>query len=486
MRSTIRRSGNIIQILPANEAILIPELTFTKRKQTGGNAKDCEYIPTMLYKQVDGTLVCPAGLTNRVAALLRAAGHEVVFEDRRDNHLPEPDLTRLPQLRKLQDDTLARIIVNDGGVIEEPTGAGKTFLIQVICRIWPKARIIICSYSKDIVRMFYNALNEQLPPHEIGMVGGGMHEMGRRITCAVDRSLMKCDVANADIFIYDEVHRAAAEMTKSVIYTCRKARMYGFSASPTGRGDNADLETEAMFGPIIAKHTYQEIQGTGAIVPMIAFRVGTDHLPKVIYSTTSALDRNGLWRNKHRNELIGQMVEWYEQYFGKDTQILVSVKTVEHAVHLSRYLPTFQMVYAAMNTERRQRYERDGLIRPGEHPITSDRREQLRLDFESGKLRRAIATGVWSTGVNFSGLNCVIRADGAGSVIANTQIPGRATRAVDGKEFGVVIDFDDVFSTTLEGRSDKRFAVYRKKGWTIQDIVKDAAVYQQMREAAKA
>lgn len=449
----------------------MPVLQYTKRIQKGGSGRDCEYQERQLCQLHEGTLVAPAGMTSRVAAAIRAEGHQVQFQDLRSKHLPPPDLSKLEPLRAGQEAVLAAIIGSDGGIIEAPTGAGKSFLIRQICRIWPTAHIVITCYSKDIIRMIYNDLLELLPPEEVGLVGDGECQNDRRVLCVVDRSLMKVDLEQVDILLYDEVHRAAAEQTKDTLYKCRNARMWGFSASPKGRADGSDLETEAMFGPQIATLTYEEVQETGAIVPILVFRVSCAHLPPVNVQTTAAIERHALWRNQDRNELIASMVKWVEQFFPPDQQILISVKTLEHAVHLGSLLPDFKLIYATMKPDKRLRWERWGLIKPGEHPLTAQAREQARLDFKSGKLRRAIATGVWSTGVDFPALNVVIRADGQRSSIQATQIPGRATRSNNGqKDYGVVIDFDDVFHGTLSDRAAGRFRHYRKKGWAIETI----------------
>lgn len=225
-----------------------------------------------------------------------------------------------------------------------------------------------------------------------------------------------------------------------------------------------------MFGSQIATLTYEEVQRTGAIVPMLVFKVSCAHLPGINVQTPTALERHGLWRNKDRNILISQMIKWIEQYFPPDQQILISVKSVEHAVHLGQFLPDFKLIYSAMDPDKRKRWEKWGLIREGDHPLTAQSREQARQDFRAGKLRRVIATGVWSTGVDFPGLNVVVRADGQRSSIQATQVPGRATRSTDGKEYGIVIDFDDTFHDTLANRATGRFRHYRKKGWALETI----------------
>ena len=466
----IRRAGNVIEIVPDLVNVLGPELTFTQRVQCSGNFREVEYNDVAVYRVENGKLFTNAGLTTRICNKLRSSNIPFMIEDMRQKRLPEPSLDMLEPLREKQDDVIARIIVSDGGIIEAPTGSGKSFMIRQICRMWYKCRIIICSPFTDVLKQIYQELLETLPSDQIGFVGAGRDQSDRRVVCCVDKSLRKCDLDNVDIFMFDEVHRAAAPGNKEVIARVHNARMYGFSASVNGRSDRGDLETEAMFGPIICQLSYQDVQKTGSIVPITAYVVDCSSVATVEAHTTTSLERNGLWRNYDRNHLISDVVDWVLSQYGQAIQILISVKTVEHAVYLSALLPSFTLVYASMSPEKRLMWERKKLIKTGEHPITSKQRDYYRNEFKAATLKRAIATGIWSTGVDFPQLNVLIRADGQSGPIQNTQIPGRVSRSAAGKEFGIVVDFDDCFEDTLKGRASRRMAMYRKKGWPTHRI----------------
>ncbi len=229
-----------------------------------------------------------------------------------------------------------------------------------------------------------------------------------------------------------------------------------------------------MFGPIIHRSTYQEVQKTGAIVPVRVYRIRTDHIRNVDYSNSTALERNCLWRHEDRNDLVVQAVRWIQSNYGPDLQILIMVKTVEHAVFLGAKLPDFAICYGSMDPDKREMWERWKLLPPGKHPLTASDKARMQDDFAKGKLRRCIATGssngVWSTGIDFPHLNAMIRADAQSGSILNTQIPGRVSRKSEGKEYGLLFDFNDLFNSTLKRRAEKRFSGYRKKGWEIQEL----------------
>jgi superfamily II DNA or RNA helicase len=438
-----------------------------------GNPRDIEYTQVELFHvEDDGSLVVPAGLTSRVCDFIRGMKYEVRFEDLREAKPLQPAFHRLMPLIGRQPDIVASIVASDCGVIESPTGSGKSFCIRMLCLLYPNVKIIICSPFTPLLRGMHEELSKILTPNELGLVGDGSKETDRRVTLTTDRSLIKCDLDGCRIFIFDEVHRAASPETSKVISRIRNARMFGFSASPYGRSDKADLETEALFGPRICQVTYQEAVEDGSVAPVRVLIYSCEGVRPVEFGTTSALDRHGLWRNVGRNMLIAKAITDARERLGEDAQIMVSVTTVEHAVFLKRYLPGFELVYASMKKEKMARWIEGGLLPKDYKPLDSEAREELRKRFASGDLRCAIATGTWSTGVDFPKLDVLVRADSQAGIIPSTQIPGRVTRA--GKEAGYVVDFDDSHNGTLNGRALRRLGVYKKKGWGLEWILPKA------------
>ena len=174
--------------------------------------------------------------------------------------------------------------------------------------------------------------------------------------------------------------------------------------------------------------------------------------------------RWGLWRNERRNSIISAEAKT----FGDDEQVLIMVTTFEHAVHLKQHLPDFTLCYAERSDDTAfDRYVKAGMLSADEPKMTVQRRAQLREDFTSGKLKKVIATDVWSTGVSFNGLSILIRADARGSEIMDAQIPGRVCRLDQktGKQEGLLIDCLDQFDSGYREAARKRRKNYEAKGW---------------------
>jgi len=89
------------------------------------------------------------------------------------------------------------------------------------------------------------------------------------------------------------------------------------------------------------------------------------------------------------------------------------------------------------------------------------------LDFETGKLRRVIATGSWGTGIDCVNLDVMVNVSGMRSSIDAIQWAGRNSRIHDGKKFGIIIDSRDRWDKWAYGRASERLRLYAKKGWDI-------------------
>lgn len=466
MNVVVERGPRFVRVTPPCEEILSEALSYWRRVRAPGGSMSFSKVSCCKVK--NDSLYAPEGLTARICSLLK--NFELKYLDRRTKVLPAPNFNLLDPLREGQEDMIAAISIGDGGIIEAPTGGGKSHIIKQICKMWPGARIIICCHSREIIRSIYRDLLEIFSSDDVGMVGaGGRHE--RRITCAVDKSLALCSLDKCDLFISDEVHRAVSPGNLKVLSNLEHARKFGFSATPAGRGDGADMEIECFFGPRICTQTYQQVQRTGAIVPIEVLTFEAGHLPPINFDDMVRLERWAIWRNKERNKLIAESLRWLRKELGdEDPQILIMVKTVDHAVHLGTLLPDFQLMYAGMDSAKRKSWVDKGMLDPAVHPLSSERRREMFDEFRAGTLKRIISTPCWSTGVDFPGLNVLVRADAQSSPIANVQIPGRVSRSANGKKVGFMLDYNDAFNRVLGARYLKRAAIYRRKGWKTVDL----------------
>lgn len=421
-------------------------------------------------------LACGAGYLSRVQHGLRQAGVSFSYEDRtkepRERLQPDWDLLAWCDFRPGQREALQTLADTERGMVVWPTGLGKSFFTMTFCQLMSQARILVTTSHLDPLLDLYRNISSRVP--NVGITCSRRREAGGRVqVCSVgclDRMLEFAP----DIVLADEVHEMATESRLEMLTPFIDARMIGMSANFRQRSDQADFELEGLFGEVVAHKTYQEGVDDGSIVPIEvlwrSFGAGA-YNPAESFTKDNDRERWGIWRNYERNQMIvGDALSWGDQ------QVLISVRTLEHALALRKTLPEFEICYSPSaksadarsdSARRRQRLIQDGLLDPHAPEMTPERREGIKRAFESGHLRKVIATTVWKRGVNFRDLGVLIRADATRSQIDATQITGRLSRTTDNwdKQKGVLIDYLDEFDPAFSSRATARSSHYRQEQW---------------------
>jgi superfamily II DNA or RNA helicase len=425
-----------------------------------------------LFRYENGKLIVLGGYLARIGSQLKRLGCRVALQDtspprkRPDAFKPEwANMEGRIEFRARQEECLRLLSRVPCGIIKAVTGFGKTTLIGAAALLFPEAKIHVVTKSVDVAERIVRSLKRFVP--KVGMVGDGSKHW-ERVTVITAGSLAHSD-GDADFLFCDEVHQlATVNFSTSLAQRYKHSRNFGLSATPYARMDNAHAVLEPLFGPMIFELTYQEAVELGLVVPIRVrwLPIRMTFNPAERYSNRVARKRYGVWTNADRNRMIADAVREYP-----DThQILILVETIEHAVHLGSLLPEFTLVYSSMFPSDCNNYKKRGLLPKDYKPLSDYDKHQLRNKFESGELRKVIATDVWATGVDFEQLNVLVRADDRDSDIVDVQGPGRVSRLYtapngDKKEFGEVIDCMDTFDPTFYRKSTGRRNSYKLLGW---------------------
>lgn len=428
-----------------------------------------ENIECFVLKRYDGVdhLLTTAGHERSLKRMLKKAGYLVNFKDIRPMTRPGVFVPRWENVkgvifRTKQKELLEKMISVDRGQIWYPTGAGKSFLAQLVCQVLPKARIVITTKHQAVLKDIYEALRKKLPSVGI-LCSSKKKHIGARVMCVSSGSLHKARDWKPDLIIADEIHELATPNMLEKLSRFQFCRMIGMSANHGDRMDGADFELEGLFGPLVAKLTYQEAVDAGLIVPIeVHWRTARFKWNPADGYKDTLMEKFGLWQHVARNKKIARDA----QCFPSD-QVLITVKTMEHALHLKKYLPEFKICYGPIGPERMKSFKKRGLVSKNFKQLTPGERDYLKRSFENGDLKKVIATPIWNRGVNFHRLQVLIRADGTASMIDGTQIPGRLSRLCKAlkKQCGILIDYQDQFDDRLAGKAETRKRGYGRKGW---------------------
>lgn len=454
------------------DKILKDTATYIHRHQVREPGRAPRYIgvPTELFSVQGDWLYFPCGLLDKITKVLAKANYQPQFTDLRKKKLLSPNLTKLTGLRPGQLEVLTAIVGADNGVVDALTGFGKGVVIEKVVELYPKQKHLVVTKSKSVCNQLYTRLKARFD--SAGMWNSDKHLAGNPLV-ATSGSLGHLELDKFDIVQLDEVHELLTPSFLEYYPRFEGCKMISYSASPDQRMDNSNLALEAYFGTKICKVDYKEGVDLGLVVPMEVWQVNWNCEPVDVisrYQSDVRRMRTAYWANTARNYAISRVI--YEtvpfRIAEKDPQILILVDKIEHALELKKVLPDFELVYGSMSDDTAKAFKKCNLLT--EEPLTKKQVEERRKNFSAGTLKRVIATGVWSTGVDFPQLSVIVRADGGASAIKDIQMPGRVCRLAPGKEKGILVDFGDFFDFWAARRSKSRFENYEAKKWEIVKV----------------
>lgn len=452
--------------------ILRKEFQYLHRSQVREPGRAPRYVsnPVDLYAMQDGWMYFPCGLQERCLAVLAKAGYKPELTDLRPNKLSTPDTSKLVGLRPGQLGVIQDIVKADLGIVDALTGFGKGVVIEKVIQLYPKQKHAVITKSKTVCNQLYQRLKAVFP--KAGVWNSDKHIEGNPLV-ATAGSLGGLELEKFDVVQLDEVHELLIPTFLEYYPAFGGCKMISYSASPDQRLDNTALAMEAYFGPKICKVDYQDGVDLGLVVPIEVWKVDWDTEPVDVlrgYKSDVRRMRLGYWAHLARNTAISRVVyeEIPKRVAEKDPQILILVDKIEHALELKKVLPDFEVVYGNMDEESAEGFRQAKLLTG--NPLTKKQVEEIRKKFTAGTLKRAIATSIWSTGVDFPQLSVIIRADGGASPIKDIQMPGRVCRISAGKEKGILVDFADSYDVWTARRSKNRFESYEEKKWEVLKV----------------
>jgi superfamily II DNA or RNA helicase len=281
--------------------------------------------------------------------------------------------------------------------------------------------------------------------------------------CSLD-SLEKLNPDDVRLLLIDEPHAIAAPSRILGMSKFKHARILGCGATTTGRFDGADILVEGLIGPVLYEKTFLEAVKEGAICTIKVFFI------RVPFDAFWCDNRDVAYKrlvfaNHEFNNIIRRISS---EIIPQDWQTLIFADQAKQIDLIEACVADGVSAIASRMTAKERRAKFD--------------------DMKAGTIKRCIATSIYSTGVTFPDLRCVINASGGGGSITGTQKPGRLAQIRPGKKAGYVFDFLFVprewedHENGKYGRDDKwssvvidcksRMRVYRDNGYEIQ-IVSD-------------
>jgi len=195
-----------------------------------------EYL--RFYAFQDGAVTIPRGALGLLLYFCKELGIRFEIIDNR-RALPEVDFTFTGNLKGYQRQAAKDILSRDFGVLQAPTGSGKTVMALSIIAAHRQPTLIIC-HSKELLNQWIERIVQFLaiPRAEIGIIGNGKRLIGDKITVGIVNSVYPiAEEIREHIghLVIDECHRTPSRtFTEAVnVFDCKF--MLGLSATPWRR-----------------------------------------------------------------------------------------------------------------------------------------------------------------------------------------------------------------------------------------------------------
>ena len=432
---------------------------------------------------------------------------------------PEPDYSVLSgvELRSGQAEALASIVTARTGMICSTIGFGKSFIISLLCRMYPTLNILVVCPSGEVVKELYRDISK-VCPGQTGLLNMDNTEVnGKRIIVTTTKSMAKLDPKQVQLMLFDECHSVGYNATGNDVLKFCFCRRFGFTATPI-RNQGDYIAMESLFGPVLQEISFAQAEAAGSVTPISYMMFPLNKLnPKLAdlveiqkpgeepefisqqdlkpwFQPTGRHKKRGFpdyLKNKlyyvsnyYRNDAIVDIFFRIKQA-APNTQILIMVQSIEHMIRLCERIKCAAFMHGERGSLEKYRSKK-GLehVDMSKYEQSSKQLAETKSKFEKGSIKHAVSTTVLKQGVNLSHLAVLIRADAAVSGVPSVQIPGRLARLAENKPMAYLIDFTDNFCEDASGRAKCRQREYKKQGWAevdqLETIIQNLKEFHQL------
>ena len=146
------------------------------------------------------------------------------------------------------------------GVVVLPTGAGKTYVAQLIMRKVGRSALVVTP-TLDLMHQWYSVLGASFGK-EIGLIGGGDYDIRPLTVCTYDSAYLHLDrLGNRfGLIVFDECHHLPGESYSLAAEACLAPFRLGLTATPE-RADGGEYKYPRLIGPIVYRQEIKQLAG---------------------------------------------------------------------------------------------------------------------------------------------------------------------------------------------------------------------------------
>jgi superfamily II DNA or RNA helicase len=418
---------------------------FLDAKKMGRYLKN---IPRYLqfFEEADGEgLVLPRGYIRQLLSLCKERDVPYSLVDRR-RALSEVDFAFQGKPHPFQVKAITDILRHDFGVLEAPTGSGKTVMCLDVIAERRQPVLVIC-HSKELAHQWAARAKQflGLSDDEIGLVGDGRVDIGRPFTIGIINSVYKHShdlKPTIGFLIVDECHRCPSRTFSEAVSVFDSKYLLGLSATPYRRDGLSRLIYWHM-GGLVHSVDPKSLQDNGDILKVDAVIRETDFETLLDPSSEYSAMMSELTQDQARNTLITNDVV-KEARSGTGILLILSDR--------KDHCETLKMIL-------RGRGLRPEVLTGS---VANGNREKIVQRLNDGKIKVLIATGsLLGEGFDCKGLSTLFLATPVAYRGRLLQYLGRILRPAPGKKKAKLFDYVDNLVGVLEHSAEARQRVYR-------------------------
>lgn len=384
--------------------------------------------------------------------------HQSINDDFLNGWLPE-NFDPI-KLHDFQPDLVNQAIKYNRGLIQAPTGAGKTFiLISILKCLPPKTPVLFLTKNSGLVHQNWEEMQQW-----------GVENLGRWYDKYKELNYVMCVTSHVETFrsispylpkfkvlLVDEVHDCMSDVpTRAYRKMSNAGIRIGFSATPF-RWNKKQIDechkwtVKGFFGPIFKTTTTEtglltvkELQDRGILSPSDC-TIYPINRPDLAYEPYQDAVKLGIEQNFYFHEVVKRLAR------SLSGRTLIVVERIEQGEYLKQLLPDAFWIQG--KNSLKERAPVINALRKGENCIAI--------------VMRPIITA----GINVFVHNLINAAGGEGAHNVVQQM-GRGLRPAEDKEVLKYFDFLFLMNDYLRNHSEWRIEVLRKEGHNI--TVKEA------------
>lgn len=351
------------------------------------------------------------------------------------------------------------------GVIVAPCGSGKTMIgLEIAARLGK--RCLWLTHTSDLLNQSMIRAKEflGLANEDYGTITEGRVNVGRVLTFATVQTMSKVQLDKLsdefDVVIVDECHHVVGTPTRvmmfyKVIGALRARYKFGLTATPK-RFDGLTGCMFALIGPKV--HEIDKACIEERLCPVSVEMKPTGYSPdfNLILNPDGTLNRvimiNELVNDADRNKIIVDDVE-------AESRNGACLVLTDRVVHVS--LLANELAKRGVNVHKL------GVCTTKQQKET---RNKVLNELNNGKVSVVVATfALAREGLDVPNLRALFLATPQKNETIITQATGRVARRAQGKEVGIVYDYEDG-SSLLRSWTNRRKALYKRLGYAQAKI----------------